>query len=532
MDNATQRRIVRSLRQSEQLVAGLPGKQKTYKREPWSQLHQKMQSFLNSSDNQWLIVSGLRGVGKTTLLTQLFNDSSLDAPHVQRFYFSMEQLGTAQDVIPDFIEAVRYLRQQYPEDKFLLFIDEVHAQHQWSLGCKVILDQISNIFIVCTGSSALQLQLNRETGRRRIVFKMHPLSLADFLALRQFNAGFKPLITPEPDLQQNLQKILFDAKTSKQVYDGLFKHSQPLDDYYQQYQQIALPNMQPRLAEPIATRLIEEYINNYGTFPILSGEAETSKEQPNLFQKTIVQPESVIDLQQRYRLNEMIRTTILKDIIEILPKLESNPIVVARLSITTLHLLPRLISFLATSERVSLYTIASRVGHIHQQTLRAMLELLKISELIHEIPPVGSFFNKKNTKTPKYLFGAPALRQSQAELDPLPANEYVAQLRGQLLEDTIAMYLKRIFDATKPQRDRVVEYDTEAGGADFVISPRLGTKKRIVIEVGYSKQTVRQVEQTMQKDDLYGLVITNIDEPRLAEDSKVVYVPLKYFLLS
>ena len=199
---------------------------------------------------------------------------------------------------------------------------------------------------------------------------------------------------------------------------------------------------------------------------------------------------------------------------------------------TTLHLLPRLISLLATSERISLLTIASRVGHIHQQTLRAMLELLKISELVHEIPPLGSFFNKKNTKTPKYLFGAPALRQSQADLDPLPANEYVAQLRGQLLEDTIAMYLKRIFDATKPQRDRVVEYDTEAGGADFVISPRLGTKKRIIIEVGYSKQSVRQVEQTMQKDDLYGLVITNIDEPHLAEDSNVVYVPLKYFLLN
>ena len=529
--NPVQRDLFDLLEQSEQLLARVAGQHKTYKREPWNQLHRRMQFFVNEPENQWLILSGLRGIGKTTLIAQLFHDPLLQQANIQKFYFSMEQIGTTQDVILDFVAVIRYISQQNPEDKLILFIDEAHYHSQWALGCKLIFDQIPQVFIVCTGSSALELQLNPDSGRRVKMFKMHPLSLPDFLALRQFDSG-RNLITPPPDLKQNLQQVLFDSTRKEQVYDGLRQYGRQIDDYYQQFNQ-ALEQKIPTLShEAIATHFCEEYINNYGTFPIQDPVPATNGEHPTdrLFNLSSEGYKYTVDINQQASLKKIVDALKSKDIVTVTPDSETRLITTARLSTASLNLLPKLINTLATSERISLQKIAANISHIHQQTLRSLLELLKISEIIHEIPPVGSSINPKNNKTAKYLFGAPALRQVQVTLKPMPQTSQASQLRGQLLEDAIAMYLKRIFDyATE---GRVIEYDTEAGGADFVLSPQLETKRRIVVEVGYSKQTARQVEQTLQEDDLYGLVITNTSRPHLLAESNTVYVPLRYFMLS
>ena len=529
--NPVQHNLSELLKQSEQILARVAGQQKTYKREPWSQLHRRMQFFVNESKNQWLILSGLRGIGKTTLIAQLFHDPLLQQANIQKFYVSMEQIGTTQDVILDFVAVIRYISQQSPEDKLVLFIDEAHRHSQWAVGCKLIFDQIPQVFIVCTGSSALQLQLNPDCGRRVKMFTMHPLSLPDFLVLRQFDSG-RDLIMPPADLKQNLQQVLFDSKTKDQVYNGLRDYGQQIDDYYQQFNQ-ALEQKIPTLShEAIAAHFREEYINNYGTFPIQDPVPATDDEHPTdkLFHLSADGYKYTVDMAQQASLKNIINTLTSKDIVTVTSNSETRLITTTRLSNASLDLLPKLINTLATSERISLQKIAANVSHIHQQTLRSLLELLKISEIIHEIPPVGSAINFKNNKTAKYLFGAPALRQAIVTLQPLPQTSQAAQLRGQLLEDTIAMYLKRIFDYATT--DRAIEYDTEAGGADFVISPRLETKRRIVLEIGYSKTTVRQVEQTMEEDDLYGLVITDTSRPQLVADGNTVYVPLRYFLLS
>ena len=111
-------------------------------------------------------------------------------------------------------------------------------------------------------------------------------------------------------------------------------------------------------------------------------------------------------------------------------------------------------------------------------------------------------------------------------------NHQSGQLRGRLLEDTIIMYLERIFG--KLSEKRSIEYDSRSSGADFVITPEAANRKQIVIEVGYGKKTGIQAKQTLQDiSGLYGLVVTSsITEPRIDTKNNSAYVPLSYFLLT
>ena len=66
------------------------------------------------------------------------------------------------------------------------------------------------------------------------------------------------------------------------------------------------------------------------------------------------------------------------------------------------------------------------------------------------------------------------------------------------------------------------------GGADFVLTSKDGSN--IIIEIGFNKEEIRQVQSTMKKvKSRYGQVFGS-SELELAKDS-IVKVPLKFLLL-
>jgi len=73
-----------------------------------------------------------------------------------------------------------------------------------------------------------------------------------------------------------------------------------------------------------------------------------------------------------------------------------------------------------------------------------------------------------------------------------------------------------------------LSYDLAEGGADFVVT--LKDRSNIVIEVGFNKETVVQVENTLKKTNgKYGLVFGS-NELELVSDS-IVKIPLRFLLL-
>ena len=511
-----QARLIEYLLQSDQIVQDL-NIQTSYHRDVWDDLDRYVRQFLNGHVNQWLIMPGLRGVGKTTLLAQLYSHPALMADTgLQRFYLSFEKLALSGFSVNDLVEALRHLRHTHQGQAFLICLDEVHFDSQWSLGCKIIFDQIPQVLLVCTGSSALSLRLNPDSARRASVIKIHPLSFPEFVVIKQLNQGLKIWDQPATGLDRRLRHSLFDTVEPTAIYKSLQSYVDQIEAYYgaivqNQYFNVGIE------------ALMEEYIQGYGSLPFASSSSPLS------VQSTLMgDAPAPVTQDMRDKILRSLNRTITDDVLKLLV----NPGlgVGLRLQASTVGLLPKLVNILANSERISLRAIAKNIGGIQIKTLRSMLEILVYSDIIVEVPAIGGI-QGKSTKTSKYLFSTPALRRA---LTLSPAGSGIdhnegRRLRGSLLEDTVLMQLGRIF--SRPSERRFIEYDSRAGAADFVITADGWGKNRIVVEVGYGKADARQVRQTLKAGGCYGLVISATDKFALDISNKVIYVPLKYFLL-
>ncbi len=364
---------------------------------------------------------------------------------------------------------------------------------------------------------------------------MYPLSLTEFIAIRQVQGGASQASTPESSLSRKLRNALFESGTVIEAYEGLASCRELTSQYYDDVEQTGFLGGKT-VDGPISAQLIEGYINGYGTLPFFGILKKHANMQIGLLPPGVSIPSGEYDQREiREIILQTVEQMLIGDTLKLLAGQTGDSRVNFQLQASTINLLPKLIRVLANSERTSLRTIAIKLEDTHQKTLGMMLKVLIMSDLISEISPLGSYLSR-STKTPKYLFGAPALRQALVFVDPSKEVSAIdrqsGQLRGRLLEDTIIMYLERIFG--KLSEKRSIEYDSRAGGADFVITPESASRNKVVIEVGYGKKTALQVKQTLQDaGGLYGLVITSsITEPEIDTNNNSVYVPLSYFLLS
>ena len=128
-------------------------------------------------------ITGARGTGKTTLILQYIKKifgNSYDALYVSMddYYFTNHRLF---DLAEEFyLNGGRYL-----------FVDEVHKYATWSVDIKNLYDTYSDLKIVFSGSSALQLyNADADLSRRAAMYNLHELSFREYLNLTtstQFN---------------------------------------------------------------------------------------------------------------------------------------------------------------------------------------------------------------------------------------------------------------------------------------------------------------------------------------------------------
>lgn len=120
-------------------------------------------------------IKGPRGIGKTTMLLQrakerLDRNSTL-LVNADDLYFSTH---TLVDLTDDF---VRFGGKT-------LIIDEVHKYKDWSRELKLIYDYHSNLKVIFTGSSILDIEHGEaDLSRRGIVYDMQGLSFREYLLL-------------------------------------------------------------------------------------------------------------------------------------------------------------------------------------------------------------------------------------------------------------------------------------------------------------------------------------------------------------
>lgn len=162
------------------------------------EIYTEIQKFLDLK--QIVSFTGLRRVGKTTLMLKIIEDSIKKGFNPRNIiYFSFDEfkeieIREVMAVYEDVIE--KNLRNE----KYFLLLDEIQKLSNWEDQLKVIYDTFKNIKIIISGSESLFIKRkSKETLAGRIFeFKIEPLSFKEFLIFK--GVGFKPVGLYEKEL--------------------------------------------------------------------------------------------------------------------------------------------------------------------------------------------------------------------------------------------------------------------------------------------------------------------------------------------
>lgn len=440
-------------------------------------LDKHIRNFLEKGgEPRWLMVPGLRGVGKTTVLAQLF------FAYQKRFngrilYVTLDEVRKKMNsnlfAVLDAYEEL--LGESYPSlsENVLLMVDEVHFDPEWQSALKSLYDKSRRVFIVSTGSSAIAINRTADVARRSLVEKMYPLKFTEYIMLADTVSKQDEVRFP-PKLSESIAQSLFKSRNAEEVYSGLRATETNVRGYWQKTD----------------IRAIERYIKYYSLPSVLS-----YKEDASIY--------SV--------LNSVVDRIVEKD----LPTMKS-------FSTEILAKIPSLLFLVASSDTRSLTAFASDLKDIDVKTLGTIFQVLEDAELLLRVYPFSISAPKRVRKPSKYLFFASSIRAALIHL--IDSRAIDIQHRGKLLEDTVGMYIYRHFAGSIGVS---LGYDDAQGGADFIVDT--GTKS-IAIETGWNKKDGNQLIKTMKETGTaYGLLITN--SATVERYDNIVVVPFEYFFL-
>lgn len=427
----------------------------------------------NKEGERWVIIPGLRGVGKTTVLAQTYRSLIEKIDKKYLLYISMDEVVETLGLsLADLLEAYEYFLGEKlvkQKEKIFIFIDEVQSDKQWNNNIKtLIFNKTKNVFIISTGSSAVSLQVDADVSRRAVFEKLYPMNFCELELL-------KNKIKPEKDLSSKIKNALYYSQNAKEVVEKLNKLNPIIRNYLSKIQ----------------SGEIEKYIY-VENLPFA-----LNKDKNKTYEKIRLLIDKVINIDIRS-----------------LAKFDSE---------TLVHI-KRLLFILADSLDAPSTTKLSSILGISRSTLLNILDILEKAELLIKVQAKGSNINKSK-KQAKFLFISPAYRI--ALLSITGDNSTYLTRQGKLLEDVVATYLYRDFIS---QAIASISYDPSVGGADFILD--IENKQRIIIEVGSNKKNEEQIVKTYKKIKAkYGLLISN-SKDSVSFKNNTVFLPLKIFLLS
>lgn len=168
--------------------------------------------LMGNNINRYILLPGIRGVGKSTMLFQTY-EYLLKAKNVNPqniLYISADNLkqmcnSSILDAVTSYLDIYHNTIFEAPDEPVFLLIDEAQYDKDWALTGKIIFDSTKSIFMIFSGSRALELTYNADAARRLLKFPVTPLNYPEHLRLKYGN--FKNDISPA------IAQLIFDGKT-------------------------------------------------------------------------------------------------------------------------------------------------------------------------------------------------------------------------------------------------------------------------------------------------------------------------------
>ncbi len=449
-------------------------------RNAFIRLQKQLRDFANGQKEIRIIaIPGLRGVGKTTLLAQLFMDLYEKHPR-DLFYVSADQVVNVlnSDLKTVFEEFERVIGTSFEalDRKLYFFIDEIHFDDKWTSILKMLYDRSKNIFIICTGSSALSLQSTSDLARRVIFEKLYPMNFTEYVLLK----------TRYISIQNRAVNVRFPVKGLKEVLRQSLFASDSAETCFAKLQSI-----QNQITQYWSTidRLEIDRFMRFGTMPFALTIQDENRTQ--------------------VLTNQLIDKVVEKDLSHY-----------GKFNQDTIDAVKNILLMTAASSEISFTNLTKSLSNLAINTLIEVFNALEKAEMLIRVYPYGSAY-KKVRKPSKYHFMTPAVRHTLLTI--VEGDNAFLNNKGKYLEDIIALTLYREFGQKLASP---LFYDSAKGGADFILNL---SQEKIAIEVGYGNKGIEQTKQTLEKiKGKYGLVISNSP---LAKEDNIVKVPLEYFLL-
>jgi len=124
-------------------------------------------------------ITGARGTGKTTMILQHIKQTFGNLPK-EALYVSLDNIWFSGNRLFDLANDFEKQGGRY------LYIDEVHKYENWSQEIKNIYDTFSDLKVVITGSSMLEIYRgNADLSRRAVHYTLYGMSFREFLKYDQ-----------------------------------------------------------------------------------------------------------------------------------------------------------------------------------------------------------------------------------------------------------------------------------------------------------------------------------------------------------
>lgn len=446
-------------------------------RSDFNEITKYIDEFLEGKNiNRYLLLPGIRGVGKSTLLFQTY-EYLLKERNVKQtniLYMSGDNLkrmsnSSIMDGIEAYLEIYHNATIYSLKEPVFLLIDEAQYDKDWSMTGKIIFDSSKSIFMIFSGSSALELSYNADSARRLMKMPITPLNYSQHLKLK-YNS--------------------FANDISQSVIDLIFENKMP----------------QKNEIETKILNLCSEFkdynINEFDEFLKYGGFPSSFNQKPHEIIKTMT---------------DIIDKVITVDIENI-----------KGINGQTGYLASQLLYFFALQNpgKISKGSMANHLDS-NKMTINKILELLEKTQLIFHIEPFTSSA-KRTTKPNKYYFATSSLKHILSTNLGNANLEAKEAYMGKLLENFVAssffnlksrspIIYNTYYDASKKNEKNV----------NFLV--QRGLDNPIPIEVSYGKKDKSQIKEALGKyKSSHGIIISNTTTS-IVKKENIIYLPPQIF---
>ena len=428
--------------------------------------------------NRFLVLPGLRDVGKTTILYQVYEylqiEKNISPQNI--LYFSCDRLkrtGNADifDVVSYYCESFQNSLIETLSSPVFLLIDEAQYDQEWALNGKLIFDATKNIFMILSGSSALKLSSNPDAARRLLNIPIYPLSYSEHLKLKYKN--FKNDISP------SIIQMIFNGETQDSA-----EIERKMINIYSNFKNFNASEW--------------KYYLQFGGFP------------SSFYQNTNEITKKIVDMVEK------VVTTDMNNI--------------EGMNNGTHDLAFQILNYFAFQNpgEVSKGSLSNQFD-AKKPLVSKVLDILEKTQLIFHIEAFTSSV-KRTTKPHEYFFATPSLKHNLALDVGNALLEDETAYFGKLLESYVASSfhdldnksttsLKTYYDDSKKR--------SSDKNVDFIV--QRGLEKPIPIEISCGDKDKSQIKRAIKKyKSPHGIIISNTTQ-NIVKNDNIIRIPPEIF---